>query len=133
MSNNADPVTGEIPSQEPHQENPKAATSFARFLQTLEDGQLNNELSEALQALSKEMHDYSLNYGSRAKGKVNISIDFIYEKGVFDIRSTFKVTNPIAPRIRSIAWSDRNHNLLPDNPRQNDMFRDVSIKTIKRV
>ena len=129
---NVDPITGEI-SLEPHEENPKAAKSFALFLQHLEDGQLNNELSVALQDLSKEMHDHSLSYGCGAKGKISISMDFVSQDGVFDIRSTFKVTKPVAPRIRSIAWTDENHNLLPNNPRQNDMFRAVGTKTIKHV
>lgn len=129
-----DEVTGEVTENEPYKPNDKAAKSFALFLQTLEDGQLNDELSQDLQDLSKEMHDHSLNYGSKAKGKINLSIEFVYEKGVFDIRSTIKTTKPVAPRIRSIAWSDANHNLVPNNPKQNDMFRDVNtMKTIKHV
>ena len=125
--------TGEVTETEPYKPNDKAPKSFALFLQTLEDGQLNDELSEALQDLSRKLHDHSLNYGSKGKGKIAIGLEFIYEKGVFDIRSSIKVTEPVAPRIRSIAWSDINHNLVPNNPKQNDMFRDVNMKTIKHI
>lgn len=113
--------------------NHSSPRSFANFLQTLEDGQLNNELSRDLQELSKDMNDHCLSFGSRAKGQISITIDFVLEKGVFDIMSAYKVKKPVAPRIRSIAWADRSHNLVPNNPKQTDMFKDVKVKNIKVI
>jgi len=123
--------TGEVISEK--NDVSEHARSFTNFLATLEDGQLNSELSSDLRELSNKMSDHCLNYGSKAKGKIKIEIELILEKGVFDIRSKYKVTEPEAPRIRSIAWSDKNHNLIPNNPKQNDMFRDVNARTIKDV
>lgn len=126
-----DRTTGEV-TEETNESN-ELARSFAQFLATLEDGQLNSELSHSLRELAKKMSDHCINYGSKAKGKINISIEMILEKGVFDIRSKYKMTEPEAPRIRSIAWTDKNHNLVPNNPKQNDMFRDVNVRKVRTV
>ncbi|MDA0780642.1 MAG: hypothetical protein PQ612_05870 [Rickettsiales bacterium] len=126
-----DEITGEVKSDD--NESNDSARSFTLFLATLEDGELNSELSQGLRQLSKKMNEHCINYGSKAKGKIKIEIDLILEKGCFDIRSKFKVTEPEAPRLRSIAWADKSYNLLPNNPRQNDMFRDVNVRKIKTI
>ena len=109
------------------------ARSFTNFFAGLEDGQLNAELSSALRDLSKKMYYHSVNYGSKAKGKIKIDLDLTLEKGCFDINCKFKIAEPEAPRLRSIMWSDKNHNLVPSNPRQVDMFKDVNAKDIKVI
>lgn len=131
MNAKIDKETGEVLSDNREE---VTAKSFTHFLSMLEDGQLNSELSTELQELCKEMEDHSRNYGSKAKGKVSITIDFALEKGIFEIFSKFKITKPETPRIRSIAWSDANGNFTPHNPRQQDMFKDVSTdKKVRKI
>ena len=111
----------------------EAPRSFSAFLGMLEDGTLNDELSKELRDLNAEMNNHALNYGSKAKGKVTLNIEFVLEKGVFQIQSKYKVDKPKAPRLMSIAWSTPGNNFTPHNPKQGDMFKDVNNKKIRNV
>jgi hypothetical protein len=115
----------------PEVNNKEQARSFSSFLQMLEDGQFHSELSDSLQELNANMNNHVLNYGQKAKGKISITIEFVLEKGVFDIVADFKSTPPKTKRARSIAWSTPNNNFTPENPRQMNLFgvRDVTSNT----
>lgn len=128
MTKTYDEETGEV-----EQKVIKPAKSFATFLTTLEDGNFNDVLSDELRDLSEAIYLQSANYGGKPKGKITITIDLQENDGIFDIRSNYSVKKPIIPRQRSIAWTDENHNLVPSNPKQKDMFKDVNSLKIKDV
>jgi|14_taG_2_1085336.scaffolds.fasta_scaffold00306_19 hypothetical protein len=128
---NYNDVTGEV--NETDQEISKPTKSFATFLTTLEDGRFNDAISEELRALSERLYLHSINYGGKPKGKITIDIELLQNDGIFDIKSNYKVKNPDKPRQRSIAWTDENHNLLPSNPKQESLFKDVNSRTIKTI
>ncbi len=121
-----DKDTGEVISNE-------AAKGFNSFLQTLEDGQFHNELSNELRDLNAEMNNHAINYGLAAKAKITITIDIVLKNGVFDIMADKKITPPKAPRQRSILWSTPGNNFTPQNPKQQDMFKDVNARPIKTI
>lgn len=123
--------TGEVDIAEP--EISRAPKSFANFLTTLEDGRFNDAISEELRALSERLYLHSINFGGKPKGKITIDIELQQNDGIFDIKSNYKVKNPDKPRQRSIAWTDENHNLLPSNPKQESLFKDVNSRIIKTI
>jgi len=105
------------------------ARSFVAFVQMLEGGCLNADLTEALRDLNAEMNNHAQAFGGDPKGKLVLTIDFALTKGTFDITADYKVTKPKAKRERSIAWSTPANNFSPDNPRQMTLFgrpRDVT-------
>lgn len=112
----------------------EGAKSFNSFLNTLEDGQFHAELTDELRELNAEMNNYALSYGLAAKGKISINIDVVLKNGIFEVVAKKKITNPEPPRVRSILWSTPGNNFTPQNPKQQDMFRDVSAnKAIRTV
>lgn len=123
-----DKETGEILNN-----STEGARSFNSFLSALEDGQLHTDLSDELHDLNAEMNNHILDYGNKAKGKITLNIDFLLEKGAFVITSSYKITKPIAPRNMSVAYSTPGNNFTPFNPKQQDMFKDVSSKQIKNI
>src|SRR3546814_6749025 len=76
-----DPATGEIlegaasgpgggPANYPHDaQRPPTMDNFARLIQALEDGDLNQELSDKLLSLTYDMVTLAANYGGKQKGK----------------------------------------------------------------
>lgn len=117
-------------------ETKEEARSFAAFIQMLEDGKLNADLSEALQELNAGMNDHVQTFGGKPKGKLVLTIDFALDKGVFDIVAAYKVTKPEVKRDRSIAWSTPGNNFSPENPRQMTLFgrvRDVGTGESREV
>lgn len=109
-------------------ERPEDARSFVSFLTTLEDGMLNADLSKALQELNAAMNNHCQDFGGKSKGSLTIKLDFVLDKGVFDIFSDFKVSLPKTKRARTVAWSTPGNNFTPHNPKQMQLFgvRDVS-------
>lgn len=106
----------------------ETTATFNQFLAMLEDGALHADLSEALRDINAEMNNHAQAYGRKAKGKMTITIDFLLDKGVFDIQADFKATLPKDKRPRSVAWSTPGNNFTPNNPKQMQLFgvRDVT-------
>lgn len=112
--------------------------AFHTFLTALEDGRFHSDLSEALRRINADLHDHLLAYGGKkSKGAMNIKIDFVLEKGVWDITADFTTKTPKVPRDRTVLWSTPGNNFARDNPRQIDMFpraiTQTGDPTIRRV
>lgn len=101
----------------------KSYQAFNLFIQGLEDGQLNQDATEALQLIAQELNDHIRNTGkSKAKGSLSLKIDFTLDRGVFEIDSKLTTKLPDAPRGKSVMWTDGDSNFTPQNPRQISMF-----------
>lgn len=104
--------------------------SFASFLNMLEDGELHSDLSEKLRQICGDMENSAMENGGKAKAGLTINIEFLLDKGVFEIRSGYKIKMPEGKRQRTIAWATPGNNFSPNNPRQMNMFekpRDASV------
>lgn len=106
--------------------NDQTIRSFNAFLGSLEDGRMHTELTEQLTVALSEMHDAALDRGGKAKSKISISIDLKLEDGVVEASGEFKVTLPKAARGRTIFWETPEGNLSRANPKQAELFRDVT-------
>lgn len=105
-----------------------AASTFAQFIQMLEDGDYHAELTTALQNINGALSDHALSFGGKPKGKLTLSVDFTLDNGVFEINADFNTKLPKAPRSRTVAWATQDNRFSPQNPRQMQLFgvRDVA-------
>lgn len=107
---------------------PGACSTLGEFMNALEDGQLSVDCYEAIKDLSAKLNEHAWNNGGKAKGKVVVTLDFIQEGGVTEIKTQFKVTEPEAKRQKSIMWTTEDHRFTRTRPGQQQLFgiRDVS-------
>lgn len=107
---------------------PGACNTMGEFVRSLEDGQFDADVYEAIKGLSAAMHEHAWNNGGKAKGKVTITLDFAQEGGVTEIKAQFKVSQPEAKRPKSIMWATEDHRMTRTRPGQAQLFgiRDVS-------
>ncbi|MBN8831213.1 MAG: hypothetical protein J0G94_11495 [Sphingomonadales bacterium] len=107
---------------------PGACNTLAEFIRSLEDGQFDADCYEKLKGLSAAMNDHAWNNGGKAKGKVTITLDFIQEGTVVEIKSAFKVVEPVDRRPKSVMWTTEDHRFTRTRPGQRELFgiRDVS-------
>lgn len=107
-------------------EDPNAARSFSTFLPMVENGQLHGDLSEALRDLVAEISDAAAEGGGKAKGEISLTLSFSLDGGMFEVTGKYAVKKPRQVRGRSIFWATPENWLTQSNPRQRDMFRDVT-------
>jgi hypothetical protein len=101
--------------------------TVAMLLAHMEEGQFNQDASDALRDLVAKLNDAAVNRGGKPVGKLVITLDFKLDDGIIETRSDYKVTAPKTSRRKTIMWATPNNNLTPDNPRQISMnFRDVN-------
>lgn len=106
---------------------PAVAThSFQKFIGNVEDGQLQADLTNALQRLLADMRTHQINVGGNPKGKIAINFDFKLENGVVEVSGNYSVTAPKRVGGKSIYWVTEDGHLTGRNPKQMDMLRDVS-------
>lgn len=98
--------------------------SFAMFLQSLEDGKLNADLSAELKRIAEELTEHADNFG-KASGKLKLAFDFKLDNGVFQIGVKTETVLPEAPRMKSILWMTGDHEFTAVNPRQMQLFAPV--------
>jgi len=107
---------------------PGTCNTLGEFVRTLEDGQFDQDCYAAIRELSTKLNEAAWSSGGRAKGKVTITLDFTQEGAVTEIRSGFKVTEPVDKRAKSILWTTQDHRFTRTRPGQHQLFgiRDVS-------
>jgi hypothetical protein len=113
----------------------RSVRTFSSFVAMLEDGCLHNDLTEELQDLNAAMNNHVINFGGRAKGSLSLNFEFVLNaKGAFEIVSKFKVKKPETPRGKTFAWSTPDNRFTANNPKQQELFKDVNApKKIKNV
>lgn len=107
--------------------------SFAVVLAGLEDGAFNDQLSREVQDLIADMQDHATAFGGTAKGKISISLDVTFDKGVFEIAAEKKITAPKERKSKSILWADKDNNFTEENPRQRRFdFNGENVERLER-
>lgn len=100
----------------------ESSRSFSVFLPMLEDGHLNQELTDAVRDLVAKLRDHRTNTGRTAKGKLAVTIDFsLGSDGTFDVTGDFTVKVPKPVRSRTVLWATDGNNLVPQNPAQPEL------------
>lgn len=99
------------------------ARNFAQFIQMLEDGQFNADLSDQLRDIAAACSDAVLAHGGKSKATMTIKINFLLDRGIFEIAADFKTTLPKEKRQRTVAWNTPDNLFTPDNPRQMSLFK----------
>jgi hypothetical protein len=97
----------------------EGARGFAVLLQEVEDGELHTDLSTQVQALVKSLTEHAYFYNAAAKGKIALTLNLkCDERGVVEITSEVKTTEPKRRRAKSTFWATDGNNLSPNNPKQ---------------
>ncbi len=104
----------------------EGTAAFNTFMAGLDDGRLHADLSSELQDVNEKMTDLALDGAKKVKGKITITLDFLLEGGVWEIKGEFTTKLPKPPRGRTVMWSTPAHNFTHKNPRQTELFRDVN-------
>ena len=110
---------------------PKNDRTFAYFLAHVRDGELSSELTDSLGELLEALTTHA-NARGRAKGKIALTIAFdVDDRGVVEVKSDIKTTEPKPERGKGVFWIDLDGNLTAKNPRQTELaLRDVSGPTV---
>lgn len=107
---------------------PGACNTLGEFIRSLEDGQFDADCYGQMQELAAQMTEHAWHNGGKAKGKVSITIEFVQEGTLTEIRAQFKVTPPEGRRQKSVMWLTENNRFTRTKPNQGQLFgiRDVS-------
>lgn len=100
---------------------------FGGLLQTLEDGQLMNDLGDKLAELNGKLQRHAAAMG-KAKGELRLTLKMAADgQGIVQIDGEIVTKEPKPARSRSVLWLSKEGNLTPENPRQTKLaLREVS-------
>ena len=107
---------------------PGACSTLGEFVRSVEDGQFDADCYDAIKNLAAQMQEHAWQNGGKAKGKVSISLEFIQEGTLTEIKAAFKVTAPENRRPKSVMWLTEDHRFTRTRPNQGQLFgiRDVT-------
>jgi hypothetical protein len=106
---------------------PTTTRSFTQFLGEIEDGHLQNELTQTLQEVVGDLHNAAVNTGGKSSGTLTIKLSFKVDGGVIEVTPEVATKLPKVKRGRSIFWATPENNLTRRDPRQRDLpLRDVT-------
>lgn len=101
--------------------------TFSILLTELEDGQIHDELSKAVQDIVAELETVSAGQGGKPTATLTVKLEFTRDSGVIEIKADYAVKNPKLKRIKSLFWPTKENHLTRDNPKQQKLpFRDVT-------
>lgn len=102
---------------------PAVANNAGAFINQIEDGQFSADLHEELRDLAAEMTDHSRMFpGKKVKGSVTATFSFELEDQMFKVDASYKVKKPVAPRPKSVFWTDQRNQFSRFPPNQQQMF-----------
>lgn len=103
--------------------------SFARFTETVADGDLHAELSDELHELIEHLANHALTVSSPGKGEMSIKFKFSVDKsGVVDVAWDVQSKIPKPARSKGVMWLTKGNNLTAQNPRQQKLpLREVPV------
>lgn len=102
----------------------RKAVTFADFVRMLEHGELHDDLGNMLREVSGAMENHAAENAGKAKAKLTLTINFVLDKGIYEIEAAPKVDLPKTKRGRTVAWGTPENYFSPQDPRQLTMFRE---------
>lgn len=114
---------------------PDRARLFSDLIARLEEGVLNQDLTEQVKTIIAALHDSQQNRGGKPAGSLTLTLSFKLDDGIVEVRSEHKAKTPKEVRGRSLYWATPDNMLTGRNPRQRDMFppRAAPVRTIRDV
>lgn len=107
---------------------------FNTFIARLEDGALNEELSEKINLCVREIADACLDRGGTHKATLTLKLSFQMNQKdkLVEISADINETLPKAPRGRvGMFFCDADGNLLRENPRQLTLEDELERKRLR--
>lgn len=93
--------------------------SFARFIETVGDGDFHQELSEGLFELSQTIQSEALRVNGKIKGKLSFTMTLSCDpRGVIGVDCDVAVKKPRTKRPTAQAWINKDGNVVFEHPRQ---------------
>jgi len=97
------------------------ANSFDQFIFEHQSGELNQELTREMNALTAALQKRAEESG-KAKGEITLKISFELESnGLVAINAEAKVKAPGPRKTKEIRWIDKNGRMVSEDPRQTVM------------
>lgn len=95
--------------------------TFADFLKGVGRGEINEEATELLHQLIKEVERIAATSGGKPKGKIVITLQAQSDRGMIDISTDVKATMPSKVRAREVMYATRDGRLTKHDPRQTQL------------
>jgi hypothetical protein len=102
--------------------------SAGTLLQSLEDGQLLEDLSTEILDLNSKLANHAEAVG-KAKGEVRLTLKFTADQGgTVTVDADITVKDPRSLRARSVLWMTKGGHLSSENPKQTKLpLREISL------
>ena len=96
----------------------------------LDDGNYLPEILDRRDTLLRELKDFSAAFGTKAKGRLTLKIDFTTDKyGQVEMTATDEIKVPKQPPSKANLWITDDGKMSPSNPNQRRMgIRDIGGK-----
>lgn len=104
----------------------KKVRSFSRLVSVLADGQIEHELTEAMERLTKEIMVQACEHGGSPSGSITLKLGFKLDGKTIDVKASKSVAMPEAPLPKTSFWATAKNELTLENPQQGKLFRDVA-------
>lgn len=99
---------------------PDEARTFSILVAGLEDGQLNQDLTDAVSEIVARLHDTERDQGGSPAGTLTLKLGMKLDGGVIEIKGAFTTAMPKEIRPKSVYWATPNNNLTRRNPKQRE-------------
>jgi hypothetical protein len=97
-----------------------AIKNFSTLLSSLEDGQLNSDLSDEMEDAVLEIQD-AIDRGVKRKVVVTVSIELSADRGVVEVSGKYKIKAPDKTRRRTLMFVHAGKYLSRQDDRQGDL------------
>ena len=101
--------------------------NFSQLLALHASGATNDLYTEAMQNMVAELSNRVIDRGGKQRGTISLTVEVTLEQGVVRIDINHpKAKTPEPAGTSDIMWATPENNLQQSNPKQRDMFKDVS-------
>lgn len=109
------------------EQDPTVAHTFDRFVAGHENGDLNQELTDAIREITEDISNHYQAYRGAPKATLTITFEFQHASGHIQVSAKVKKSLPAAPRTKCVYYATEKNQLTRRDPKQHEMpFRDVN-------
>lgn len=101
------------------------------LIEALEEGALSEELSSDFREMVSTLHDVRMSDGGKPSGTITLKLKFQMDGGSIRIVAERSVSLPSAKREATMLWATPDNELSRADPKQLDMFRGGSVRSVE--